>query len=363
MEIKEMQMSDIEARSLEIENLMNSEDADIETLSKEVEELEKRKAEILAEVEQRKLEQAEVLKSAQAIEPIEKEEVRKKMEIKELRNTPEYIDAFAEYLKGDEKQLRTLLSENATDGKVAIPDYVSDRIRADWDKLPILSKCRKVSIKGNYKVQYEVSATGAKKHTEGTDAPNEEQLVLGTITFISEYVKKWIKVSDTVLALRGEAFLDYLFNEFGYQIGLALENAIVSEIVSSSLSAKVTHAIDGDAVLAGLAQLSDQATNPVAIMSKSTYASIKGLRSTTGQRLNDVFEGLDILFNNSVTGVLVGDLNGVEVNLPDGYDIKYIVDEKTYAEADLIKIVGKIMASNHLVQPNGFAVVRAGASA
>ena len=46
MEIKEMQMSDIEARSLEIEEEMKAEDADIEALTKETDELAVRKAEI-----------------------------------------------------------------------------------------------------------------------------------------------------------------------------------------------------------------------------------------------------------------------------------------------------------------------------
>lgn len=361
MEIKEMAMSDIETRSLEIEEEMTNEKADIEALKAEVEELEARKVEIETEAEIRKNEINEIEKEVIVVEEIEKEEVRKKMELKELRNTKEYIDAYAEYIKGNEKELRTLLTENATDGTIAVPTLVEEKVWTDWDKSPILSRVRKSYVQGNYKVGYEKSATGAVKHAEGTEAPTEETLVLEYIEFVADYYKKWIRVSDNVLALRGEAFLNYLFDEFGHQMAIALENAIVAEIASSNLSAKVTHALDGDAVLAGLAQLSDEALNPVAIMSKATYASIKGLRSTTGQRLEDVFEGLEVLFNNTVEGVLVGDLDGVIVNFPEGMDFKYIVDEKSLAEQDLVKIVGKIMASMHLVRPNGFAVVKAGA--
>ena len=79
--------------------------------------------------------------------------------------------------------------------------------------------------------------------------------------------------------------------------------------------------------------------------------------------IENIYDGiqrpLEVLFNNTVTGMLVGDLNGVEVNFPDGYDFKYIIDNMTYAEHDLVKIVGKVMAAMHLVQPNGFAVVSA----
>lgn len=74
MEIKEMQMSDIEQRSLEIEEELKKEDADIDALTTEVEELEARKAEILEEVEQRKKEMEEALKNSEEIEPIEVEE-------------------------------------------------------------------------------------------------------------------------------------------------------------------------------------------------------------------------------------------------------------------------------------------------
>lgn len=359
MEIKDMTMTDIEKRSLEIEEEIQKDDADVEALNNEISELEARKVEIEKEAEARKAEIEEVEKESTVVEVIEKEEVRKKMDVKELRNSKEYIDAYAEYVKGDDKDVRMLLTTNATDGTIAPPTFVEEKIWTDWDKSPILSRVRKQYVKGNYKVGYEVSATGAFKHTEGTEVAmsQEEQLVIKYIDFVADYYKKFIRVSDTVLALKGEAFLNYLFDEFGHQMAIALENAIVAELIASTLTASVNHALDGDAVLAGLAALSDEATNPVAIMSKSTYASIKGTR-VQGQRIDDAFEGLEVLFNSTVEGILVGDLDGVIVNFPEGMEFKYIVDDKSLAEQDLVKIVGKIMASMHLVRPNGFALVK-----
>lgn len=361
MEIREMKMSDIEQRSAEIEELLKSEDADIDALTTEVQELENRKAEILAEVEQRKQEMAEALKTATEVEEMPQERTNK-MDIKEFRNSPEYIDAFAEYIKGNDKEMRTLLSENSTvtaDSKIALPTIVEDRIWTDWSKSPILSRVRKVFVQGNYRVGYEASATGAAIHEEGKDAPAEEKLVLNYVDFVAQYVKKWIKVSDTVLALRGEAFLDYLYDEFGHQMAVAIENAIVAEIAASDLSAKVTNALDNTAVMAGFARLSDEAQNPVVICSKATYAAIMNQRTTAGAKIEDPFNGMEVLFNNTVTGILVGDLDGVVANFPEGLDFKYIFDDKSLAEADLIKIVGKIMMDAHLVRPNGFAVVTA----
>jgi hypothetical protein len=109
--------------------------------------------------------------------------------------------------------------------------------------------------------------------------------------------------------------------------------------------------------MAGFAALSDEAENPVVIVSKSTYAAIKNERTTGGEKIEDPFDGMEVLFNNSVTGMLVGDLDGVVANFPEGEDFKFIVDETSLAERDLVKIVGKILVSIHLVRPNGFAVV------
>ena len=362
MEIKEMDLEQVETRLAEVKDLLHTDGADLDALEAEIRSLKERRAEINADIEKRKAEINDVINNGVEVETFEKEEVRKTMELKELRNTQDYINAYAEYIKGNDKQVRQLITENAgesvTGNRIAVPTYVEDRIWTDWANSPILSRIRKVFIEGNYKVGYEASASGAVFHEEGTNAPQEEQLVINYVEFIAKYLKKWIKVSDTVMALKGQAFIDYLFDEFGHQIALALENAIVAEIEASSLTADVTHAIDADATLYGLGALSDEAANPVVIISKANYVAIKAQRTSAGIRVEDPFEGLEVLFNNTATGVLVGDLDGVVANFPEGMDFKYIVDDKSLAEQDLIKIVGKLLVAVHLVRPNGFALVK-----
>ena len=149
----------------------------------------------------------------------------------------------------------------------------------------------------------------------------------------------------------------YLMDEFGHQLAVALENAVVAEITASTLAAQVTNPINNTAAMAGFAALSDEATNPVVIISKSTYAAIMNERTTAGSKIDDPFNGMEVLFNNTVTGMLVGDLDGVVANFPEGEDFKFIIDDKSLAEQDMVKIVGKILADIHLVRPNGFAVV------
>lgn len=357
-EVKDMSIEQLEERKTAIAAEIELDGADLDALESEIRsinaELENRKA---AEEKRAEIRSAVAAGKGTVIEKV-KEEV-KTMD-NEQRKT-EMIDALAEYIKGraTAEQRAMLLSTNVNNGVVKVSDIVDDFIWTDWDNSPILSRIRKVYVQGNYSVGYEASATGAVKHTEGAAAPTEETLTLAYISFVAQYYKKWIRVSDTVLALKGRAFMDYLMDEFGHQLAIALENAVVAEIAASTLSVKVTNDIDNTAVMAGFARLSDEATNPVVIISKATYAAIMNERATTGAKIEDPFNGFEVLFNNTVTGLLVGDLDGVVANFPEGEDFKFIVDDTSLAEQDLVKIVGKILADIHLVRPNGFAVVTA----
>ena len=355
-EVKDMSIEQLEERKTAIAAELELDDADLDALEGEI-------REINAELENRKAAEEKRAEIRSAVASGKGTVIAQvKEEVKEMDNETrkaDMIDALAEYIKGNAtaEQRAMLLSTNATGGTVKVSDIVDDFIWTDWDNSPILSRIRKVYVQGNYSVGYEASATGAVKHEEGKAAPTEETLTLAYINFVAQYYKKWIRVSDTVLALKGRAFMDYLMDEFGHQLAIALENAVVAEIAASTLSAKVTGAIDNTAAMKGFAALSDEATNPVVIISKANYAAIMNQRATTGAKIEDPFNGFEVLFNNTVTGVLVGDLDGVVANFPEGEDFKFIVDDTSLAEQDLVKIVGKVLADIHLVRPNGFAVV------
>lgn len=358
MDFKTMETAALEERRAAIIAEMETEGADLDALKDEA-------RAILKEIENRRAEAKEKAEVREKVangagEVIKTFDEEKNTMTVEERKT-EMIDALAEYIKGraTAEQRALLLTTDATGGTVKVSNIVDDFIWTDWDKSQILSRIRKVYVQGNYSVGYEASATGAVKHTEGGNAPTEETLTLAYINFVAQYYKKWIRVSDRVLALKGQAFMDYLFDEFGHQLAVALENAVVAEIEASSLSAKVTNPIDNTAAMAGFAALSDEAANPVVIISKTNYAAIMNARATTGAKIEDPFNGFEVLFNNTVTGMLVGDLDGVIANFPEGEDFKFIVDETSLAEQDLVKIVGKILCDIHLVRPNGFAVVSA----
>ena len=374
MEIKEMQMSDIETRSAEIEELLKGEDADIESLTKEVEEMEARKAEILAEVEQRKKEAEEALKIGTEIEKVEE----RKMTNMEVRNTKEYIDAFAEYIKsGKDEECRALLTENVNGGTVPVPEMVYNIVKTAWDREGIMALVRKTAMKGNLKVGFEISADGAVVHTEGGDAITPENLVLGTVNIVPQSIKKVLQISDEVYDLRGEDFLNYVYDELAYRIAKKCADLIIAAIEACGTASTatavavpvLTAATIGQATIASaMALLSDEASNPVVMMNKATWGAFKSAQYD-GNFNADIFEGLPVLFNNTIkafsvattgdTYAIVGDLgHGALANYPNGQGIDFKFDDLSLKKQDLIEVMGREYVGLGIVAPNAFVKVK-----
>jgi len=375
MEIKEMDLEQVETRLAEVKDMLHEDGADLEALETEIRSLKDRKQEIHAEIEARKAEVKEVMETAKEVRTFEEERTHEKMDIKELRNSKEYIDAYAEYIKGDDKAVRSLLTTNAEDGTVAVPELVYDIVKTAWEKNDILARVRKTFMKGNLKVGFEISSTGAVAHTEGDDAPNEEALVLGIVNLVPVSVKKWISISDEVYDLRGEDFLRYVYDELTYQIAKKTAELLITNIVQSvGASTQSKPAVAGlqtniavGTIAQALALLSDEATNPVIIMNKATWAEFKAVQYANGYGV-DVFEGLPVLFSNALPAystataqqayAIVGDLeNGALANFPNGQEITLKFDDLSLAESDLIKIVGRQYVGIGIVAPNHFTVL------
>lgn len=363
MEIKDMTLEEVESRLSECDSIRETSEnpEEVETLAKEVEELEVRKAE-LKDLEERKA-MAQEIESGEAVPEIieERKEEREMKDIKEYRNSKEYIDAFAEYLKsGDDTEVRALLTTNVgAAGEVAVPDMVSAIIKTDWLQSEILGEVTKISVKGNYKQQFELSAGDAVIHNEGSGAVSEETLTLGTVTLIPESIKKWKSVSDEVLDLRGEAFLEYIVKELSYRISVKAEDILLDKIVALGTSA-TSSAVNAKVVKAGaalgtiataLGQLNAEARNPIVVMNPATKAAFKAA-VYAGQFNADPFEGLKVVLTNNLPAIssasendtyaIVGDFKyGALANFPNGETITIKVDDKTNMKSDLVDILGR----------------------
>ena len=380
MELKEMTIEELEARGIELQDSIDS----LETL----EEVEARKADLEAiqeELENRKkieAEKAEIRKAiadmevpTEPIETIEPEE-RKKPTMEEIRNSKEYINAYADYIKtGSDAECRALLSENATGGTVAVPELVYDIVKTAWEREGITARVRKAYIKGNLKVGFEISGTDATKHQEGV-AVDEETLVLGTVELVPASIKKWISISDEALDLSGEAFLRYIYDELTYRIAKKAADEIIASIeacgtVSTTTCPSVPKitatACSIDLVAKAIGYLSDEAANPVVMMNKATWSEFKKAQYAASFPV-DPFEGLPVEFNNTIkafdaastgdTFVIVGDLDhGALMNLPNGEEIGFKFDDMTLATSDLVRIIGRMFVAEGVVAPNAFVKI------
>ena len=210
-------------------------DKDIEAYEAEIAAHEEAKASLGREIEGLEAELAELDKPVdeEKVEPIHEERGRKPMEI---RNTPEYINAYAEYIKtGDEREVRALLTENSsTPGDVPVPELVYDIVKTAWEKEGIMSLVRKAYLRGNLKVGFEVSSSDAYVHATEGAAVTEEALSLGVVELVPQSIKKWISVSDEALDMRGEAFLRYIYDELAYRIAKKAADSLIAKIEAAA---------------------------------------------------------------------------------------------------------------------------------
>ena len=385
MNVNEMQMSDIEKRSAEIEEMMKAEDADIESLTAEVEQLEKRKAEIEKEVEERKKEAEEALKNGKTVEEIGKDE-KHKMNIEEIRKSQDYAKAYADWVVSgykNDKELRKILTANAdadnvgeNDTTYPVPVMLENKIQTAWERDEIMSRVAPRYLKGNLKIGFEISGTDAVVHAEGAEAPAEEKLVLGSVEIKADSVKKWLYVTTEQYEMGGEEFMDYIYDEIAYRIVKKLAeiaiNAIKNSPATSTANAPavpvLTQALGAGTIATAEGMLTSEATDLVAIMSRATESALKALVISSGNNVGDVFDGLTVLHTDALpdyasatanaTYMLVGDMKSIMANFPNGRDIKFIFDDKSKAEEDLVKVVGRVLAGIGYVAPKHFVQVK-----
>lgn len=374
-EIKTASIEQIEARAAEIESI-NVEDVateELEQIADETEAIEERKAELKAEAEKIAEERKAVAEGeiGETIETLETMEERKEMKtFEEIRSSQEYMDAFANMIKtGDATEVRSLATELVS-GTVPVPTSISSYVETAWAKLGLANRAVEFNVKGLLKVPYEVSADAAVIHTENGDAPAEEALVLGEATLTPETIKKWITVTDEALAMSSADFLKYIYDEITYQIMLKLDNEVVAKIKASPLTASVSAADFGPAtIFSGLAQLADDAVNPIAIMTKDMYFNtVMALVDTQGRPIYNIVSengkpvysvnGVEVVFNASAgSDIIVGDMRGFGINYQGSKDVNLITDPYSLAEADKVKIVGNIKVGLGVIKPAHFAKI------
>lgn len=378
MDIKDMTVEELMERRTAIAAEIDNPEADLDALESEArsinEELETRKN---AESKRNEIRNAVANGEGETKETFEIEE-RKTMTLDEIRSSKEYIEAFANYIKtGKDDECRAaLLSTNVSGGYVPVPTVIEGRIRTAWERSGLMELVNKTYIRGNLRIGFELSATGAVVHTEGSAAPSDETLTFGIVELKPESIKKWIKISDEAMDMGAEDFLYYIYDELTYRIAKKAQEELLAKIVA--LTASATSTAVGVGVVSGtpalglvasaMGELSDEVTNPVVVMNRATWAQMKAVQYA-GSFDVDPFEGLPVYFDSTLpaytstgttgsTWMIVGDFgSGAHANFPNGDEITIKYDDLSLAESDLVKIVGREYIGMGIVADHAFCKV------
>ena len=381
MDFTEMTIEQLEERKTAIVAELDAPEADLDALEAEAraikEEIENRKA---TEAKRNEIRSAVAGGAGEVVSKM-KEEEKKTMTIEELRNSTEYINAYAEYVKsGDDTELRNMLTtenDSTPNGTatIPVPEFVYEIVKTAWEREGITSRVRKSYLKGNLKVGFEISGSAATVHAEGASAISAEDLVLGIVEMVPKSIKKFVQISDEALDLRGEAFLRYIYDELTYRIAKKAADELVAKIIACDTVStttcpgvpKIATTATLGTVAAAIANLSDEAANPVVMMNKLTWGTFKGLQAN-GSYAYDPFEGLPVVFNNTIkaysaastgdTYMIIGDLDhGALMNLPNGDSLEFLFDELTLKKRGLIEVQGQQYAAIGVVAPDAFVKV------
>lgn len=190
----------------------------------------------------------------------------------------------------------------------------------------------------------------------------------------------WIygSISDEALDLRGEAFLNYIYDEITYRIAKKIADELVGIVAAlpTSLSTnadgvydkvsanKITKAPAVGTIAEAIANLSDETRDITVVMNKLTYAAFKEAQYANGYAV-DPFEGATVVFNNTLPAYssasanavycIVGDFNhGALINTPNGDGIELKFDDTTLMTSDLVRILGRRFAGVNAVADKAF---------
>jgi HK97 family phage major capsid protein len=108
-------------------------------------------------------------------------------------------------------------------------------------------------------------------------------------------------------------------------------------------------------------------------MNKATFAAFKAVQAA-GSYGYDPFEGLPVVFNNTITAyaaattgvtfAIVGDFaEGAIANFPNGEEITIKYDDLSLAEKDLVKLVGRQYIGLDVIGPKSFVKISKAAAA
>ena len=302
-------------------------------------------------------------------------------------DTVEYRNAWAvAMVRGDRTQLRALTT---SDANAPIPTDLDREIQTVWNEYDNIAQYVSIeNVKAIIVKTLEVSATDAVWHDEGTEAPQEEEIVFGSVTINPRMLKKWISWTDELEIMTDGELYAYIRKEVPYRILEKLNYEIINGsltqagkgiagIIGNANVVNVVAPLDFNAPNLAMAQLKRHRNVKIVMHPTTWYAHVLGLTDLQNRPIYNVMQdndgkprnfyaGFPVILNEAVPAyvqgattpyMIIGDLKAFDLNLPFGLNVALQTDRYTMSREDKSYLVGKLFAGGNVIKPNVLATV------
>ena len=366
MEIKNMNMEEIEARMAAIREELDAPDADIDALETEVRNLNARKEELRNKAEKR----AALLKEVNEKGVVVRSFTEKKEERVLDASSKEYRNAFLKNLLGEEmtKEERAAFVNTTATTPNVLPVTMLNNI---WDLVSTQH-----SIMGDITVYRTGTVIEVIKHTAIVQgdakvvaenaANDDEQNTFVKVTLSGKDFSKHVDISYAMQRMSMDAFEAYLTSEIARQLGAAMANDVVTQIETDMDAGNKVPTKAAEITFAELAELFgklDRATSVTVYAKRTTiYKYLVGMVDSTGRPIfqpsaqagaEGTILGARIKIEDAVTDnkLLIGDPKNVVYNMVQDIMIesdrdikKHVTTYSGYARGEGALIVPKSFA-------------------
>lgn len=392
----EFESSDVETR----ENILS----EIEDVKNEAESIDKEIAE-LEDVKNTFKEQEERMSLSKNLSKPVIEERKNQMEEVNVLKSAEYTQMYADMIRGriDEKEVRSYLNQRAdaanlatTTQYVPIPEIMQGFVETAWYTYGKFSRLVSETFEpAILKIPVEVSADGANWHDENDDPVTQESITFGQIILQPKMIKKFIALTDELMAMAAQDFLRYISDELVYRVILALDEAIINRtdanglgvigIAGNTLTESVSAALDFNVINEAVSELVTFEDITIAMNPATFFKNFMGLTDQVGNPIYRVvhdnenrpqyyLSGYRVEFTQALPAyddadpadvyAVVGNFRrGYRLNYPQGRNVITLVDPYTLATEDVVRMIGRLYVAGNVVKPKHFAAISVPASA
>lgn len=394
-------VDEVEAKKEEFENADTDKRDEIldevEALTEEANKIEEDVKE-LEEQKDKLAEQEERMSMSSTLSKTKIEERKSQMENVNVLATKEYNQMYADFIRGkvDKKEIRSYLESRAlatTTENVPIPEVMQGFVETAWYEYGKFSRLVSETFEpAILKIPVEVSADPANWHDELGEEPQEENITLGQIILQPKMIKKWISLTDELMAMSADDFLRYIADELVYRVVLALDEAIINRtdanglgvigIVDNPNTEVVNAELNFNAINVALANLVSFEDLTIAMNPATFFNTFMGMVDEVGRPIFNVVQdnnsrpqyylsGHRVEFTQALKSdaeasagepvFIIGNFRrGYRLNYPQGRNVITLVDPYTLATQDLVRMIGRLYVAGNVVKPKHFAQVNKG---